>query len=217
MIILDNISVEYNNRIILKNVNMYCMAWQITILEWPNGWWKSSVFKIIVWNNKKYSWKVIFNETDNIFDVNYYKNNSFNNRIFWYLPQNNLLFEHLTCYENIEILFQWSWYKYKVKELNYYLKYFKLEKIMNNYPHEISLGQKQLIAFIRTILIDSQYLLLDEPTSALNIENINKVKNIILELKKLNKTVLIISHDKYFSESISDKNYYISDWSIIKK
>jgi polar amino acid transport system ATP-binding protein len=82
---------------------------------------------------------------------------------------------------------------------------------MNNYPHEISLGQKQLIAFIRTILIDSQYLLLDEPTSALNIENINKVKNIILELKKLNKTVLIISHDKYFSESISDKNYYISD------
>lgn len=211
MIILDNVSIKYGSHLLLNSIDIYCMSWEITILQWPNWSWKTSVLKSIMFNNIIHKWKIVLA----------WKNNSWNiytnKEMFWYLPQDNLLFEHLSCYENIKLPFLNYWNNCKSDQINYYLNYFDLDNIKNKFPHEISLWQKQLIAFIRTILIDSPYLLLDEPSSALDLNNIAKIKKVLWDVKKQNKTIVIISHDIWFIDKLWDKSYYIWWWVVKKK
>jgi polar amino acid transport system ATP-binding protein len=207
MLILDNVSLSHEKNKILTNINLYCMQWMITILHWCNGSWKSTILNAIIWNHDIDWWKIIYWVHSNSWDKNY----------FWYMPQNNLLFEHLSCYENIILTISdldIIWMHSKIKEI---IDKFSLNHILNNYPHQISLWQKQLISFIRAILIDSEYIILDEPTSALEYKNIEIMKEILLNEKEKGKTILIISHDTIFSQNIWDKKYKINEWKIIKK
>lgn len=207
MIILDNVSLSYENNNLLSDINLYCMQWQITILHWCNGSWKSTILSAIIWNHIIDSWKIIYKN----------KEKSWISRYFWYMPQDNLLFEHLTCYENIIVSISHTDIIELHSKMKSLIDIFWLNNILNNYPHQVSLGQKQLFSFIRAILIDSDYIILDEPTSALESKNIYIMKNILIWEKEKNKTILIISHDTIFSHSIWDKMYQISEWKIIKK
>ena len=72
-----------------------------------------------------------------------------------------------------------------LKEINKFLKIVKLEeteKILNSYPFELSGGQLQRIMFALCLILNSKVIIMDEITSAIDIEN---RKNIIFLIKKL--------------------------------
>jgi ABC-type bacteriocin/lantibiotic exporter with double-glycine peptidase domain len=74
-------------------------------------------------------------------------------------------------------------------------------------------GERQRISLARAIFFDSDLIILDEPSSALDEESRNKVHNFIQKFQKL-KTVLIITHDQnlinYCSNVVSIKNKTIN-------
>lgn len=72
-----------------------------------------------------------------------------------------------------------------------------------------SLGMKQRLGIAQAILGCPDLVLLDEPTNALDAEGINRMKNIVTELKNAGSTVLIASHDKDFIEEVSDSKILI--------
>lgn len=203
MIILDNVSIKYWKNTILENIDMYILDGKISVLEWVNWAWKSTLINSFIWKKQVSSWKIIYWE--------------WFHWVFSYMSQDNYLFEHLTCYQNLEIIFSWSQNTWSLNLCNDFLNMFNITKLKEKYPHEISIGQRQILCFIRCLLVDSEYLILDEPTSALDEKNRNKMIDILKKLKAKWKTIFIISHDYEFINSVADKNYIIKNKTIIKK
>ena len=81
----------------------------------------------------------------------------------------------------------------------------KLLDKVNNYPDELSGGEKQRIAIARTLLMKPDIILLDEPTSALDKSMKKEVLKLIGNLVKEDLTLIIVSHEDDFVKKVSDK------------
>jgi oligopeptide/dipeptide ABC transporter ATP-binding protein len=80
------------------------------------------------------------------------------------------------------------------------------EKHLFRYPHEFSGGQRQRIAVARAIISRPEFIILDEPTSAVDVSVRAQLLNLFTDLQKdLGLTYMFISHDLSIVECISDK------------
>ena len=82
---------------------------------------------------------------------------------------------------------------------------------VNNYPCQLSGGQQQRVAIARALALKPDILCFDEPTSALDPELTGEVLRVIKELKGLNTTMIIVTHEMEFAKNVSDRIIFMAD------
>lgn len=85
------------------------------------------------------------------------------------------------------------------------------------YPARCSGGQQQRIAIARSLALEPQLMLFDEPTSALDPELGLEVLNVMQELATNGMTMIVVTHEMHFAESVSDRVIVMADGRIIEQ
>ncbi len=97
------------------------------------------------------------------------------------------------------------------KEAEALLIRYGLGDFLNSYPSELSGGMRQRAALVRTLALEPQLLLLDEPFSALDYQSrLNLEEEVARILKEVKKTVILVTHDIAEAIAMSDRILVIS-------
>ena len=96
-------------------------------------------------------------------------------------------------------------------------KRYGLEKLRDRPVFRLSSGERQLIAILSAVAMDTDIILLDEPTANLDTAAIDRVAKLLKEIKAEGKTVIINEHRLYFLKDIADEYWYIKDGVIKEK
>ena len=200
---LKNINFGYDKKKILENFNLTIKKNEIVCLKGKSGSGKTTITNIM-------STLLIPDSGDLIIDGKKItsQNKSLKEKI-GFVTQ-NLFFFSGTLKENL-ILLKKDISDKKIYELlrkvDLYKKFSDLDKGLDYFINfdgsNLSLGEKQRLAIVRCILMEREIIILDEPISSLDKENIEEIKNIIKNLKNL-FSFLIISHVDEFND-ISDR------------
>lgn len=88
---------------------------------------------------------------------------------------------------------------------------------MDYYPYQLSGGQQQRVAIARALAIDPKVILFDEPTSALDPEMVGEVLNVIKEVVKTGRTLLIVTHEMAFAREVADRVLFFDGGVILEE
>ena len=129
--------------------------------------------------------------------------------------QDYALFPHLTVAQNIAFGRYRGWRQPPKKAdaaTGEWLERMQLAAIADHYPHQISGGQKQRTALARTCITRPQWLLLDEPFSALDSGLRAQMRGLIADLQQeLAIPLLLVSHDEADTHHLADEVWYLQD------
>ena len=129
------------------------------------------------------------------------------------------LFPHKTILENVimaPVLVQ-KRKKDEVKaEALKLLERVGLSSKINNFPRQLSGGQKQRVAIVRALMMNPEVLLFDEVTAALDPEMVREVLDVMLDLAKQKRTMLIVTHEMAFARAVADRVIFLDGGHILE-
>ena len=214
---LRNISLFFDKRKILENINLDLNEGQILGLLGPNGVGKSTIFNIIIGLLKPHYGSVFMNN-DNItaFPI-FERTKKFK---IGYVPQYGGYFHDLTLRENLkaisEILIENK--KLQNEKIDILISKFELDSIQNVKAEYLSGGQKKRLVISMALLSEPKILLLDEPFAALDLMTIKNLQQIIIDLQTNNNiSIILCDHQARDLLSCVDVAMVLSNGKIIAK
>ena len=191
---LKNISKSFNSSLALKEFSFNFSAGRTTVLIGPSGCGKSTLLRLIVGLIKQDSGTITI---DNELLSN--SNLSLIRKRMGYVIQDGGLFPHLTARENLSLMPIYAgWDIDKIsKQINERIILTSFPNdALDRYPAELSGGQKQRVSLMRALMLNPEFLLLDEPLGALDPLIRFDLQNDLKEIfKTLKKTVILVTHD----------------------
>lgn len=201
----NNIGLQYNDKIILRDIN-FCIKdiirpdiqqGQVISLIGRSGIGKTQLFKILSGLQAPTRGTVTINDHQTVKPGD-----------MGVIFQNYYLFEWRTVQQSLLLAAK------KNKALNgkerdmieHYAKEFQLEDELTKFPQQLSGGQRQRASIMQQLLKGSDFLLLDEPFSGLDVCVLDKVTELLLQVSVSDelKTLIIVSHDITTAVAISD-------------
>ena len=195
----------------LKNISFTVKEGEFVAIVGPSGCGKSTLLSIIAGLVAPEEGTISVNNPDG--SIHYPR--------IGYMLQHDLLLEWRNVYQNtilgLEITHMLN--KERIDYVNLLLHDYDLERFRNKRPSELSGGMKQRAALIRTLALNPQILLLDEPFCALDYQTRLLVSSDICSLiRKTKKTMLLITHDLSEAISLADRIFVLSKRpAVVKK
>ena len=213
---LENISKIFDSDSVLKNLSLKIEEGRTTVLIGSSGCGKSTLIRIITGLIKAEEGKVLIDNSE-LSESNYLNVR----RKIGYVIQDGGLFPHLTAFQNVSIVANYiGWEKERIKKRVEELS--SLTKFtfggLKKFPAELSGGQKQRVSLMRALMLDPQFLLLDEPLAALDPLIRYDLQGDLKEIfQRLKKTVLLVTHDLNEAVFFGDTIVLMREGEIVQK
>ena len=196
---VSHLSKSYNGQSVVNDITFDIAKGEVFGLIGPNGAGKTTIIRILL--------DIIRSDSGEIRILNNTFSGELKNKI-GYLPEERGLYKKLTVMETLVYLGALKNMRSKDRALMF------LDK-MGMLPHkdkkisELSKGMQQKIQLIAALIHDPEFIILDEPYSGLDPVNMKLVKDLIIELGKEGKTILISTHMMDQVERMCDRMFMI--------
>lgn len=200
--IIQNISKSYKNKQILSDISFDAEPGSCIGILGCNGSGKSTLLNILAGVLKPDSGAFIFEKT------NLFENHAFRSSTVGFVPQNPPLFEELNAWDNLSLWYDKNALK---KELhNGVLKMLGIDEFLKTPVCKMSGGMKKRLAIGCAVCGNPKILLLDEPSSALDIICKQNIIDYLKDFKAQGGIIILATHDLNELE-ICDKLYILKD------
>ncbi len=214
MLELKNINKSFGKTEVLKDINLSVKKGEIVSLLGLSGSGKSTILNIISGFEQSDKGAVVYKEKTLSNEKIFIEPQK---RGIGFVFQNYALFPHMNVYENITFGIKKMPKEQKMKIARDLLKLIGLEGFEKRYPHEISGGQQQRIALARTMALNPELILFDEPFSSIDSMAKQSIQKQLLQiLKGGSKTAVIVTHDAKEAMLMSDKIVYLEKGNIVQ-
>jgi len=217
MVEIKNLNKWFGKNHILKNINLDVNKGEVVVMLGPSGSGKSTLLRCINRLEPVNSGEIRVGD-DLITDpkINIFEARKKIGVVF----QHFNLFPHLSVLKNVTIgcteVLKMSTEKAD-KIAKQLLERVGIGEKISSYPSEISGGQKQRVAIARALAMQPEVMMFDEPTSALDPEMIEEVLNVIKDLAKEDRTMILVTHEIGFAREAADRTIFIDSGEIIEQ
>ena len=212
---LKNISVFYNKRQIINNLNLSINRSEILGMLGPNGVGKSTIFNLITGLKEVDHGEIII---DGINSTNLPINERFTEFKLGLVPQHGGVIHDLTLKDNLKLVAEIHIKEKNLIEqkINKLISQFEFESLLNIKAKHLSGGQRKKLVIAMALINDPKILLLDEPFAALDILTIKMLQEIILNLQSTEEiTVVVCDHQARDLLSCVNRAIILSNGKII--
>tara|TARA_B100000609_G_scaffold171706_1_gene146815 strand:+ start:74 stop:808 length:735 start_codon:yes stop_codon:yes gene_type:complete len=210
----EKLCKRYGDFWAVREVDLEVNKGEIVGLLGPNGAGKTTTFYMITGMIKPTDGS-IYLDGMNITRKAMYQRSRFG---IGYLPQDESIFRKLSVEDNLRLVLEMSNFtkedqKNKIDQL---LNDLSIEHIRNSNGGNLSGGERRRVEIARTLAMDPDFILLDEPFAGVDPIAVEDIQSIVSSLKQKNIGVLITDHNVRETLSITDRSYLLFDGNILK-
>ena len=202
MLTIKNLTKMYDQNVIFKNLNLTVKEGEVLSIVGPSGIGKTTLIKIMAGLEPANSGEITIN--NEAISIDGERSDANIGLIF----QDFNLFPNFTVMDNITLapinVNKVPAEKAKEQALSL-LESLGMTDKADLYPYQLSGGQKQRVAIARALAMSPKILAYDEPTSGLDESSTKQVAEVVKTLKSRGVTQVIITHDQFFAEIVSDR------------
>lgn len=213
---MENVNKYFGNQHVLKDINLQVAEGEKVVIIGPSGSGKSTTVRCVNFLEEPTSGDVYIDDEQ----ITAKNKLEIVRRSSAMVFQQFNLYPHMTVLGNLTIgpmkLQKKS--KQEAEEMAYkYLEVVGLQEKAHVYPATLSGGQQQRVAIARALCSQKKIFLFDEPTSALDPETVQEVLDVMIELSKLNITMIVVTHEMGFAREVADRIVFMADGTIIEE
>lgn len=206
-------SVDSRRVTILEDVCLAVKTGEFLVIEGKSGTGKSTLLSIISGLDQPDSGSIVLSGTD-ITHLSEDELAPFRNRTIGYVFQAFHLVPSLTALENIMFPAELDQNGQALEKARELLNHVDMGHRMNNFPHQLSGGEKQRVAICRALVNSPEIIFADEPTGNLDSTNGTIILQLLLDLRsKFNSTLVLATHSREISAT-ADRVVRLTDGRI---
>ena len=208
MIYFDNVSKSYTDNaagIALKDITLSVNPGEFISIVGQSGAGKTTLLKMLLAEERPTEGKVFFESTD-VHSLSRASLSEYRRR-FGAVFQDFKLIPSKTAYENIAFAMEAAGRSDKeiASDVPHILDLVDLGDKANNFPHEMSGGERQRIAIGRAIINQPSVIIADEPTGSLDPLNTFGVIQILKKINELGTTIIMTTHNRGVVENVGKR------------
>lgn len=211
-----NLSKDYGNGPILKDISMTIQKGEVVVIIGPSGCGKSTFLRCLNGLESIQQGEIILD--GQVITAEKTKWTQVRQKIGMVF-QSYELFPHMSVIDNIllgPLKAQGKQKKEVIQEAERLLDRVGLLDKKDAYPRQLSGGQKQRVAIVRSLIMHPEIMLFDEVTAALDPEMVREVLDVMLELEKSGSTMIIVTHEMQFARAVADKVVFFDGGDIVE-
>jgi ABC-type (unclassified) transport system, ATPase component len=209
-----DISKTYRGRKVVDDVSISVEQGQVVGLLGPNGAGKTTSFYMIVGLISPDSGSVMLDDRD-ITNLPMYKRAR---QGISYLPQEASVFRKLSVEQNLLAILETLSMGRRERQhrMNELVEQLGLEKVRRNKGYALSGGERRRVEIARSLAINPNFLLLDEPFSGIDPIQVLELQKIIFDLKRSGIGILVTDHNVRETLAVTDRAYIINNGKIFR-
>jgi lipopolysaccharide export system ATP-binding protein len=208
------ISKTYRGRRVVDDLSIYIEQGEVVGLLGPNGAGKTTSFYMIVGLISPDSGQVKLDD-DEITSLAMYQRAR---RGISYLPQEPSVFRKLTVEENLMSILEMMPLRSGERRarMGQLIEQLGLEKVRRNQGYMLSGGERRRVEIARSLVIQPNFLLLDEPFSGIDPIQVLEIQRIVFDLKRNGIGILVTDHNVRETLAVTDRAYIINNGKIFR-